>query len=132
MSKFTALEIANFYVQLVRDLPDTIITNRQLNDLCCYAQDWCTSKLGYLLFDDRMYVYTSGAVIPSVYHAYKVCGNNPIAEPLDSFDESRLSTDELNLLTNVFLTYEKSATLVAYGLYKMQINSTPENTLVYA
>ena len=42
-------------------------------------------------------------VIPEVYHAFKCCGKNPIIEPTESFDERKLSSEELEILMNVYL-----------------------------
>ena len=109
MAAFTAMDIANFYVQLSNDLPETDITNLKLNKLCYYAQGWCLALLNHPLFDDEIQAWDYGPVIPEVYHTYKVCGKSPIGEPADVFDESRLSTDELNLLIDVFNSYAKYA-----------------------
>lgn len=107
MAKFKALDIANFFVQLSNDLPEENITNLKLNKLCYYAQGWSIAKLGYPLFDEDIQAWDYGPVIKSVYETYKVCGKNPIAEPSASFDEKKLSTDELNLLIDVYSTYGK-------------------------
>lgn len=107
MAKYKGIEIANFYVQMSNDLPETDITNLKLNKLCYYVQGWSLAKLGHPMFSDDIQAWKYGPVVPDVYHTYKVCGNNAIAEPADRFDESRLSTDELNLLIDVFMTYGK-------------------------
>lgn len=104
---FTALEIANFYVQLANNLPETDITNLKLNKLCYYAQGWSLVKLGKPLFSDEIQAWDYGPVIPDVYHTFKVCGKNPIAEPSESFDESRLSSEEISLLIDVYTSYGK-------------------------
>lgn len=107
MARFTALDIANFFVQLSNDLPETDITNMKLNKMCYYAQGWSLARLGYPLFDDVIQAWEFGPVIPSVYHTYKVCGKAPIEAPSDEFDESLLTSDELSLLTDVYISYEK-------------------------
>lgn len=107
MSRLSALDIANFYVQLANSLPETEITNLKLNKLCYYAQAWSLVRLGTPLFDDVVEAWEYGPVLPKVYHTYKVCGKGPIAEAADYFDESRLSSEELSLLTDVYLTYGK-------------------------
>ncbi len=107
MAKFTAMDIANFYVQLSNDLPETDITNLKLNKLCYYAQGWSLVVLGSPLFEEEIQAWDYGPVVPEVYHTYKVCGKNPIGEPADSFDESRLTADELNLLVDVFNSYAR-------------------------
>ena len=109
MAKFTALDIANFFVQLSNALPETDITNLKLNKLCYYAQGWSLARLGYPLFDEEIQAWEYGPVIPSIYHTFKVCGKAPIEAPSADFDESVLSSDELTLLTDVFISYGKYA-----------------------
>lgn len=107
MAKYKALDIANFYVQLSNDLPETDITNLKLNKICYYAQGWSLVKLGRPLFDDEIQAWDYGPVIPAVYQTYKVCGKAPIAAPSEEFDESVLSPEELSLLTDVYISYGK-------------------------
>ena len=107
MSRFTALHIADFYVQLSNDLPEADMTNLKLNKLCYYAQGWSLVKLGQPLFDEDIQAWDHGPVVPSVYRTYKVCGDNLISEPSEPFDESTLSVDELNLLIDVYNSYAK-------------------------
>ena len=104
---FRAIDIANFYVQLANDLPETDITNLKLNKLCYYAQCWSLVKLGRPLFSDEIQAWDYGPVIPDVYHTFKVCGRNPIGEPSEHFDETLLDSDELTLLIDVYSSYGK-------------------------
>lgn len=105
--KYKALDIANLYVQLANDIPNDSIDNLKLNKLCYYAQAWTLARLGYPLFDDPIEAWKYGPVIPAVYNAFKACGRMPVYEPTYSFDEARLSSEELSLLTDVYLTYGK-------------------------
>ena len=114
--RYTALDIANFYVQLANDIPNDSIDNLKLNKLCYYAQAWSLARLGHPLFDDAIEAWMYGPVIPAVYYAFKACGKKPIEEPVDHFDESRLSSEELSLLTDVYMTYGKYSST---GLFAM-------------
>lgn len=105
--KYKALDIANLYVELANDIPNDSIDNLKLNKLCYYAQAWCLTKLGYPLFTDTVEAWKYGPLIPDVYHAFKACGKRPIEEPTYHFDESRLSSEEISLLTDVYMTYGK-------------------------
>lgn len=106
-AKYTALDIANLYVQLANDIPNDSIDNLKLNKLCYYAQAWSLTRLGYPLFGDEIEAWRYGPVIPAVYSAFKACGKRPIEEPTYHFDESGLSSEELSLLTDVYMTYGK-------------------------
>ena len=64
-------------------------------------------KLGYPLFDDEIQAWEYGPLIPEVYHTYKICGDRRISEPTYHVDENKLSSDELTLITDVYLTYGK-------------------------
>ena len=107
--KYTALDVADFFVGLANSLPNSSIDNLKLNKLCYYAQGWSLAKFDRPLFNDTIEAWEYGPVIPSVYHTYKVCGNNPISEPSEVFDEAQLDSDELSLLIDVYLTYGKYA-----------------------
>ncbi len=107
MAKYSALDIANFYVELANSIPNDSIDNLKLNKLCYYAQGWNLAKNGYPLFDETIEAWRYGPLVPSVYRAFKACGNQPIAEAIAHFDEARLSQEELLLLTDVYITYGK-------------------------
>ena len=103
--KFTAVEIANFYIQLLNSIPDNSIDNLKINKLLYYVQGWSLVRLGHPMFDDEIQAWDYGPVIPTVYHIYKCCGKSPIEEPSEAFDEKRLSPKELELLIDVYTQY---------------------------
>ena len=103
--RFKAKEIASFYIQLLNSIPDNYIDNLKLNKILYYAQAWSLVKLNKPLFEDEIQAWEYGPVIPDVYHTYKCCGKDPIREAEDSFDESNLSNEDLELLINVYRTY---------------------------
>ena len=105
--KYKALDIANLYVQIANNIPNDSIDNLKVNKLCYYAQAWSLTKLGYPLFDDEIEAWRFGPLIQEVYYAFKACGNRPIEEPTYVFDESKLTSDEISLLTDVYMTYGK-------------------------
>lgn len=107
MAKYTAMDIANLYIDLANSIPEDSIDNLKLNKLCYYAQGWCLAKLGYALFSDNVEAWDYGPVISPVYHAYKNYGKKPIEEPTYHVAESRFTSDELSLLTDVYMTYGK-------------------------
>ena len=106
-AKYKAIDIANIYIRLANDIQNDFMDNLKINKLLYYAQGWSLAKFGIPLFDEKIEAWDYGPVVPEVYHAFKCCGKDPINEPQDIFDESRLSTDELELLVDVYNAYGK-------------------------
>lgn len=107
VAKYKAIEIADFYIQLINSIPDNTIDNLKLNKLLYYVQGFSLVKLGYPMFDENIQAWDYGPVIPEIYHVFKCCGKNSIEEPTTPFDESRFSTEELNLLIDIYNEYGK-------------------------
>ena len=107
MAKFKAIEIANFFVGLANSIPGDSIDNLKINKMLYYAQGHSLAKLGEILFSDKIVAWEYGPVVPEVYRAFKCCGRNIIEEPIEQFDERRLTSDELDLLVNVYMNYGK-------------------------
>ena len=107
MKTYSAIDIANFYIQLVHSLPDDSIDNLKLNKLLYYVQGWSLNRLGRVMFREDIQAWDLGPVIPAVYHQFKACGKRSIEAPEAEFDESRLSTEELELLIDVYRFYGK-------------------------
>lgn len=106
-AKFKAIEIANFYIQLANSIEDDSIDNLKINKILYFAQGRALAKLGFPLFDDEFEAWDYGPVVPAVYHAYKCCGKNIIEHAIDTFDENKLSSEELEILTEVYIYYGK-------------------------
>lgn len=106
-AKYTAIDIANIFIDMAVSFPNDSIDSLKLNKLCYYAQGWSLAKLGYPLFDDRIEAWAYGPVIPDVYQTYKGYKDSPIENPTYFFNEERLSSDELSLLVDVYNTYGK-------------------------
>lgn len=103
--KYTALDIANFYVQLSVDTTKHGMDIQALNRLCFCAQAMSLKSHGYPLFDDIIEATETDLVIPSVCNAFGSCGMNQIKRPTYKFDESRLSSLELSLLTDIYMAF---------------------------
>lgn len=106
-SSYTGLDIANFFIQLACDLQDNSMDNLKVNKMVYYAQAWSVIRNNRTLFDEEIQAWDYGPVVPSVYRTYKSCGRNPIAEPQETFDERRLSSEDLELLIDVYRAYGK-------------------------
>lgn len=102
---YGAIDIANFFIQLSNSISDDSVDNMKINKMLYYAQGFSLAKLGRALFDEDIQAWDYGPVIPEVYRAFKCCGSKAIGEPTSEFDESKLKSDELNLLIDVFSAY---------------------------
>ncbi|MBR2135437.1 MAG: DUF4065 domain-containing protein [Bacteroidales bacterium] len=105
MAQLTALDIANAFVQLANEVPGGSVDLLKLNKLCYFAQAYHLARFGTPLFGDETEAWTYGPSYRSVYDAYKKNGRNPIHVPIEPFDEGMLSSDELNVMTDVFMNY---------------------------
>ncbi len=105
--KLRAIDIANFYIQLSNSIEDKSIDNLKLNKMLYYAQGHFLARYHRKLFDDEIQAWDYGPVVYDVYHAFKCCGSHPIEYASEDFDESRLSADELEVLTDVYNMYGK-------------------------
>lgn len=101
----TALDIANFFIQLSNSIPDDYVDNLKLNKLLYFAQGWSLAINAEPLFKDDFEAWDHGPVIRTVYDTYKPCGRAHIEEPSYIFDESLLSNKELEILADVYLQY---------------------------
>ena len=104
-AKFKAMDIANFYIKLAKEIEDDSFDNLKINKMLYFAQAWALVKLGHPIFSDSIQAWDYGPVIPDVYRAFKCCGSMPIDSPIDDFDETELSTEELELLLDVYRNY---------------------------
>ena len=105
MAQLTALDIANAFVQLANEVPGGSIDLLKLCQLCYFAQACHLARFGTPLFLDDTEAWKDGPSYRSVYDAYKKNGKNPIRVPVEPFDEDMLSSDELNVMTDVFMNY---------------------------
>ena len=104
-----AIEVALFFIDLFNKDNRFIITNLKLNKLLYFAQGWYLSKYNMPLFDEPIEAWDFGPVVPSVYQVYKPFGRNHIMidRNEDSFDESKVSVEQLELLIDVYNNYSK-------------------------
>ena len=107
MAPYSAMEIASLFIQLANSLPNDQIDNLKLNKLCYFAQGWHLARFGKPLFTDEIQAWDYGPLVKDVYYTYRVCGRNPIMEPVNYFDEDQLTSDEMTVLTDTYMAYGK-------------------------
>ena len=102
-----AIDVALFFIDLFNKDNKYIITNLKLNKLLYFAQGWYLSKYNEPLFEEQIEAWNLGPVVPSVYQVYKPFGRNHIMidRDEDSFDESKVSIEQLELLIDVYNNY---------------------------
>lgn len=106
-AKYSALQIADFFIQLVNSLPDDSIDNMKLNKLLYYVQGFSLVELGYPLFADDIEAWDYGPVIPKVYQMFRNYGKDDILAPVVGFEESDMNSEELSLLVDVYSRFGK-------------------------
>lgn len=125
----TAIDVANFFISISNPHEDGI-SNMKVNKLVYLAQGWSMAKLGRELFPEKIQAWQHGPVIPEVYYAFKPCGSNPIQEICGEYSEDKFSLEEIDLLTDIALTYGKYTAAYLRNLthsHKTWLNHYHEN-----
>lgn len=104
---YTAIDIANFFIDLANSDKEGYITNMKVNKLVYFAQGWSLVRYGRRLFEEPIEAWLHGPVIPSVYQAFKQYGKNNIDAVCGEYDPDTFSADDLDLLADVAIAYAK-------------------------
>ena len=104
-----ASDVAKFFVDIFNKEQIYQITNLKLNKILFYAQGWFLNKYNKPLFNDQIEAWDLGPVVSDVYQMYKSFGKNHISlkDNEDDFKEDSISTEELELLIDVYNEYSK-------------------------
>lgn len=104
----SASDIANFFIDIAIKVPDIdLMTNLRLNKLLYFAQGEYLAKFNKPLFEEDFQAWRLGPVIKSIYDEYKVCGRQAISYVNDSFNDGAFTAEEVDLLTDVLISYGK-------------------------
>lgn len=123
MAKYNALQIAKWFIK--RGMADDkagfgeLVSNLKLQKLLYYAQGCSLALNDKPLFDDKLYAWDHGPVVPSVYHKYKDYGSCGI-----EFEEDcdKLDGETVNLLEQVYNVFGQYS---AWKLREMTHSETP-------
>jgi uncharacterized phage-associated protein len=97
------LSVANWFVQrLTNTEVGDVVTHLRVQKLLYFAQAWHLLALDRPLFDEDMQAWAHGPVVPSVFHALKEFGWQPL--PLDG-DADDIEGDSLGILEQVVDIY---------------------------
>lgn len=101
----TSLDIGNFFIDMAIRTGIDDLTNLKLNKLVYYAQALALVKLNRPLFNEDIEAWVYGPVIPTIYHTFKIYGKNPIRETKGNYSIDNIPSDELEVLSDVYLRY---------------------------
>ena len=117
----TALNIAKYLLSLSDSDAGDLISNLKLQKLLYYSQGASLAIRDEPLFADAIIAWEHGPVVPSVWQSFRENGSNAI-EPSEDFDESTVSTDEKDIVREV---YEVFGQFSAWKLRNMTHNEPP-------
>ena len=101
----TARDVANHFLSLAAvDEDGELLTHLKLQKLLYYAQGFHIAIFGRRLFPESMEAWDHGPVAPSIWHAFKALGSEPIPAP-DNDGAAALSEEQRDLLNDVWNTY---------------------------
>jgi len=86
---YRAIAIANYFISLAKKSEDPALrqslTPMKLQKLIYFAHGWHLALTGNPLIMEQIEAWKYGPVIPSIYHEFKACGNEPITELANIF-----------------------------------------------
>jgi uncharacterized phage-associated protein len=100
----SALKIAEYILASSHPEMGDILSNLKLQKLLYYAQGAFLALKDKPLFEEDIFNWDYGPVVPEVYHQYKHNGNNAIAVPVD-FDFGVFSAEEIEVIDEVLQVF---------------------------
>ena len=100
-----ALDVANFFVNLYRNSGNNDITNLKLNKLVYFAQGCYLARQGVPLFAEEIEAWKYGPVVPSVYTAFQVCGDNVIQNEAGTYSRNVFTPEIIDFLLDIDKEY---------------------------
>ena len=104
---YTAKDIANFFIDITKDDPESDLTNMKINKMLYISQVIYYGKFGKPLFSDAIEAWDHGPVVYSIYKKYKNYGNNSIHKLDEDFDEGIFDSSISEFLISIQLDYGK-------------------------
>jgi uncharacterized phage-associated protein len=101
----TARDVANYFLTLVDPEEGEGLSHLKVQKLVYYAQGFHLAVRGEPLFAERIEAWKYGPVVPELYHALKVHGENAIPPSSDFVPEDVFTSEQLELLDEVYDVY---------------------------
>ena len=120
MPKYTAFDIANYFLYKTKEDNQELLSNLKLQKLLYYAQGIHLAMFDKPLFDEKIEAWTYGPVVPDVYHFYKKNGNKGIS-PSKTFRPSSIDTKTKDFLDEIYTVFGQFS-----AIRLMQISHTDQ------
>jgi uncharacterized phage-associated protein len=104
---YGAIKVANELLRLAAaDTPPRALTPLQLLKLVYISHGWSMVHLNQPLLSEQAQAWQYGPVVPSLYHAIKQYGANPVSYPIQGdTDPQELSAEARALIAAVYRAY---------------------------
>lgn len=106
METTSALNVANFFIEVSSRENEPDLTNLKLQKILYFAQGICLARFGIPLFEEEVEAWNYGPVVKNVYHSFKHCGAFPITI-FDSAESSNIPEETQKFLTEIWGEYAK-------------------------
>ena len=117
----SAIEISKTIIAYCNN-NDISISNLKLQKILYYVQGYCLKKHGVPAFNESIYNWPYGPVVPDVYYEYNEFGSRSIYLPPEDAVPPKLNQSLQSIITNVLL---KCTHYSAYQLVDKTHNETP-------
>ena len=120
----TVFNIADYFLSLVDTDSGDNISNLKLQKLVYYAQGFHLALYDEPLFEDQIFAWAHGPVVPDLYHKYKEYGSEAIPMP-KNIDFNIYSEKHKDLLDQIYSVFGQFS---AWKLRDMTHQEPPWNT----
>jgi uncharacterized phage-associated protein len=101
-SKYSALDIANYFLYKAQEEGQELLSNLKLQKLVYYAQGLhLVIHDGQPLFEDKIEAWNYGPVVPDLYYRYKEWGANGIPANID-FNHEMIYSETKTFLDEIY------------------------------
>lgn len=99
--RYPASEIARYFLAKQEPEAGDLISHLKLQKLCYYAQGVGMAARGEPMFGEPLEAWLHGPVVPELYRAYKIFGNEPIP-PVTDLDLGAFDQADKMVLDDVY------------------------------
>ena len=108
--RYSVFDIANYFLFKSQEDDQELLSNLKLQKLVYYSQGLHLVLFNEPLFEEEIYAWTYGPVVPDLYHAYKGYGASGI--PADEeFSPSSIESETIELLDEIYEAFGQFSAL---------------------